>query len=246
MMTTKRNLNIIHDSERGFTLKNITLADSGKYFCYADGDFENKMVQYQLKVTDNSTFYNPVIINNSPKSLIPGRTLRLRCSVIVPHGHLYLLDWKIPNQNASIAYRYSKAWNDQDSYKLTEDLIVSGVSSKDEGVYECKYIAPQLKKRVSSKINITLDNGIIALDDAVEGFEKMKHKFSSIKLQMKSLFNDYLLHQSRVEKMMDRTLAEFNQLDASLKLLKNDVRFIQSRFSNFRELDNAENKTIHF
>lgn len=81
--------------------------------------------------------------------------------------------------------------------------------------------------------------------DAVEGFEKMKHKFSSIKIQMKSLFNDYVTHQSRVERMMDKTLKEFNQIDASLKSIKSDVLYFQSRFSNFRDLDNAKNKTIH-
>ncbi|CAD6201941.1 GSCOCG00002863001-RA-CDS, partial [Cotesia congregata] len=90
----------------------------------------------------------------------------------------------------------------QISHTLTNDIIISGVTSEDEGVYECEYVAPQLKKRVSSKINITLDNGIIALDDSIERLEKMKHKSSNIKVEMKSLFNDYHIHQSRVEKIV--------------------------------------------
>ncbi|KAH0552177.1 hypothetical protein KQX54_006561 [Cotesia glomerata] len=156
--------NSIRESKRGFTLKNVADADSGNYTCRNSlGYWERTSVQYVLIVTDkNSNLYNPVIINNSPEPIIPGQTLKLKCSVDTPHGHLYLLRWKIPKQSNRVSYNYFEVQNDKHSFTYTSELIISGVTNEDEGVYECEYVAPQLKKQNSYKINITIDNKSLA------------------------------------------------------------------------------------
>ncbi|XP_008554751.1 vascular endothelial growth factor receptor 2-like isoform X2 [Microplitis demolitor] len=210
------NERLSYDPRKGLLIKNITLADSGLYDCF-NNKYYNK-VSYILHVTTD--LYNPVISNYSRGHLLPGDKLQLNCTVEITYGLSYSLEWKTPHTSDRISSHSYYIEGDFDSFIIVNQLTVEGITSEDEGEYEC--VVSSHRKKNSAKVNVRLEkteskNGHNCFCNETE----LSTAIDKIK---KSIVSDFKLG---INKIISGTVG-----NSVTKVLEYDLESIQSKLES--------------
>ncbi|XP_017797835.1 PREDICTED: vascular endothelial growth factor receptor 1 [Habropoda laboriosa] len=122
----------------GFTLRDLTLRDSGYYKCLVEQGEEKHEVNYHLAVVRNQTLNEPQIIDDNLRHVIRGKPLHVICTTEVDADMQYVFNWTIPQQTSSRITQHSYSKKMGAILRANNELIIQDVRDEDEGWYECR------------------------------------------------------------------------------------------------------------
>ncbi|XP_076660894.1 PDGF- and VEGF-receptor related [Halictus rubicundus] len=125
------------DPRIGFTLKKLTLKDSGYFVCMINRDGTDHEVNYHLYVILEHPLSEPKIIDDTLRHVTLGQTLYVNCTVDVSKDMQYIFNWSTPQQSSRITTRSYDTATTANVRRITNELIINNVIYDDEGTYEC-------------------------------------------------------------------------------------------------------------
>ena len=125
------------DPRFGFTLRNLTLKDTGYLKCVIEEDSTYREVNYHLYVLRRQMLNEPKILEDTLSHVTRGQTLRVKCTIDVEADMHYVLYWKTPQNDSRISTHDSSTEHGANIRRATNELVIEGVLDEDEGLYEC-------------------------------------------------------------------------------------------------------------
>ncbi|XP_074100379.1 PDGF- and VEGF-receptor related isoform X2 [Cotesia typhae] len=142
------------DPKKGFTIKGLKIIDAGYYECKADDSEE--IINFYIYVSrKNPSILHPVIrqITHLP---VLGGDLRLNCSVEIDRDLTFSHDWKTPyaftTEDTRLQITSNRIKLGDNQYKAVKDLLITDITSEDEGEYTCTIQTHS--KAYSVKLNV--------------------------------------------------------------------------------------------
>ncbi|XP_034952110.1 vascular endothelial growth factor receptor 1 isoform X2 [Chelonus insularis] len=150
------NSKVSYDPKLGFTLKNITLKDSGYFRCVIRNDDDDEQeVNFHLSVIRRQRLLNqPKIIENTLRHVVRGQELRVNCTIDIDRDILMTMNWTTPQESSRISTIFSRKAFGTNTMIATNELVIKDVAYEDEGEYACT--VKTFSATRTTKTNITV------------------------------------------------------------------------------------------
>ncbi|XP_076182482.1 PDGF- and VEGF-receptor related isoform X2 [Ptiloglossa arizonensis] len=153
-MSSEFDERITFNPKIGFTMRNLTLRDSGYFKCVTERDDITQEVNYHLLVQRKQILNEPKILEETLRHVTRGQTLYVNCTIDVDADMHYFFNWSTPQQSSRITTRHYSTTYGANIRRATIELCIRNVTDEDEGMYECFITIFKDSKKVQKFIQV--------------------------------------------------------------------------------------------